>query len=147
MEGTKVRIPNKMLTSPWLMAGLFLIGLTALLAIWFLWDNPPLRALTDYEARIELRNGNIDIVIDVRTDEEWTAGHYPHSIHIPVDDLQKELPRQVTDRTKSLLFVCKSGRRANIAAAIAQDLGYSRVQYLVDADYRGLEPKHNILTV
>jgi phage shock protein E len=136
-----------MLTSPWLMAGLFLIGLTALLAVWFLWENPKIRGLSDYEARTDLRNGAIDVVIDVRTDEEWTAGHYRHAIHIPIDALAEELPHHISDRSKSILFICKSGRRAATAAAIAQDLGYTHIQYLIDTDYTALEPKHNILTV
>ncbi len=129
------------------MAGLFLVGLTATLAIWFLWENPKIRALSDYEARAELRSGAIDTVVDVRNQDEWTAGHYPHAIHIPLDDLLKELPLHITDRSKSILFICRTGRRAATAAAIAQDMGYTHIQYLIDADYTGLEPKHNILTV
>jgi phage shock protein E len=147
VEGTKVNIPNKMLTSPWLMAGLFLVGLTAILAIWFIWTNPKIRALSDYEARAELRSGAIDTVIDVRTQDEWTTGHYPHAIHIPLSDLVKQLPHHISDRSKSILFICKTGRRAAMAAATAQDLGYTHIQYLNDSDYKGLEPKHNILNV
>ena len=136
-----------MSTSPWLVAGLFLVGLTAVLSIWFLWTHPRPRGLTAHEARAELHNGSIDTVIDVRTQSEHVTGHYPHAIHIPLADLVKELPRHIADRNTSILFYCKSGRRSFAAAQIAQDLGYTHLQYLIDADHTGLEPRHNILNV
>jgi phage shock protein E len=145
--GQKVSTSNKMPTSPWLILGLFLVGITALLAIWFLWTHPRPRPVSAHEARAELHSGAIDTVIDVRTQAEWDAGHYPHAKHIPLADLVKELPRHISDRSKSLLFYCRTGRRAADAATIAEDLGYTRIQYLVDADHTGLTPIHNILNV
>jgi phage shock protein E len=136
-----------MQTSLWLTSGLFLVGITAVLAIWFLWTHPKPRPVTAHEARAELHNGAIDYVIDVRTQNEWSTGHYPHAIHIPLADLAKELPRHISDRSKPLLFYCRTGSRAADAAAIAEDLGYTRIQYLVESDHTGLTPTYNILNV
>jgi len=126
---------------------MILVGITAVLAIWFLWTHPRPRAVEAHEARAELHNGNINTVIDVRTPSEWATGHYQHSMHIPIDDLITELPRKVSDRSTSILFYCRTGRRAADAAVTAQDLGYTQIYYLIDSDYTGLEPKHNILNV
>ena len=126
---------------------MILVGITAVLALWFLWTHPPPRAVTPEDAKAYLKAGNIHTVIDVRTDTEWAAGHYPHAIHIPLADLEHELPRKIPDRDTPLLFYCRTGRRAAEATTLAQELGYTQLWYLIDSDYTGLEPKHNILTV
>ena len=55
------------------------------------------------------------VVVDVRTQEEWDAGHADGSIFLPLHELairQSELPKD-----KALLMVCKSGGRSAQAAA------------------------------
>jgi rhodanese-related sulfurtransferase len=31
----------------------------------------------------------IDIILDVRTFEEWCEGHHPRAIHLPLDKVEK----------------------------------------------------------
>jgi rhodanese-related sulfurtransferase len=146
-EDQKVSTSNKMPTSPWLTLGMILVGITAVLSVWFLATHPRPRGISAATARAELKAGTIHSVIDVRTDEEWATGHYPHATHISLDTLIHELPRQIPDRATPILFYCRTGRRAAEAAVIAQDLGYTQLWYLVESDHTGLQPKHNILTV
>jgi phage shock protein E len=105
----------------------------------FLWEYRPVAALTPREARAAYRHKEFDTIIDVRSDAEWKHGHLANSIHIPRESLQRELPRRVSDRNASLLFICATGRRAAHAATIAQDLGYNRVSYMTGGDWRELQ--------
>lgn len=131
-----------MAASPWLLSGVLLIGITAVLAALYLYQQP--RGLTPTEARAILRDRDIDVVIDVRTDEEWGSGHYPNAVHLPLRDLPRRLPITVPDRDTRILFYCRIGRRSAQAARIASDLGYRRVTYLAGGDYTDLEPTPHV---
>lgn len=53
------------------------------------------------------------LLVDVREDQEWTAGHAPDARHVPLGVLDAaDLP---TDRP--LVAVCRSGNRSGVAAA------------------------------
>jgi rhodanese-related sulfurtransferase len=114
--------------------------------------------MTHWEARVAIKNGLVSAVVDVRTPEEYEAGHYPRAIHIPLNNLPRELPQRIPDRKTAILFYCQSGRRAAAtrgnggstaatAARWAQDLGYVDVYYLSNASYPDLEPQYTMLNV
>jgi rhodanese-related sulfurtransferase len=53
-------------------------------------------------------------LLDVREDDEWTAGHAPDAVHIKLADVparSAELPRD-----RELYIICRSGRRSAYAA-------------------------------
>ncbi|SEA26446.1 Rhodanese-related sulfurtransferase [Bowdeniella nasicola] len=61
------------------------------------------------------------VLLDVREDEEWEAGHAPGALHIPLGDLPDridELPDE------DLLVVCRTGGRSGRAAAWLNQNGY-----------------------
>jgi len=65
------------------------------------------------------------LVLDVREQDEWDAGHVEGSTHIPLTDLERrsaELPRGV-----QTLVVCRSGNRSAYAAAYLLDLDVDAV--------------------
>ncbi len=60
------------------------------------------------------------LLVDVREDREWAAGHSPNAIHIPLGRLDPtSLP---TDRP--IITICRSGGRSGQAAAILAGAGY-----------------------
>ena len=79
--------------------------------------------LPEASARDYLKNGAL--VIDVRTVEEFQAGHLTNVINIPLNELKEKLPRQVSDKGKVLLLHCQSGRRSGIAEAQLRAMGYT----------------------
>ena len=105
----------------------------------FLWEYRPAAAMTPAAARTAWRHKEIDIIIDVRSEPEWRHGHFVDSTHIPLQELQRRLLHHVTDREERILFICATGRRASRAAAIAEDLGYTRVAYMVGGDWQELQ--------
>ncbi|MGW1768937.1 rhodanese-like domain-containing protein [Streptomyces sp. NPDC002073] len=57
-------------------------------------------------------------VVDVRTPGEFTSGHLPDSVNVPLDRIERSLPelRQAAERGV-LLLVCASGARSGKASA------------------------------
>jgi phage shock protein E len=62
------------------------------------------------------------LVLDVRTPEEFAAGHVPGAILIPHDQLSARLGE--LDRSRWVLVYCKSGRRAGIAEELLVKEGF-----------------------
>lgn len=58
-------------------------------------------------------------LVDVRTQEEWDAGHVAQARHLPLDQLP-ERAGEVTDRT---VLMCKSGGRSGQATAYLRAQG------------------------
>ena len=64
-------------------------------------------------------------LIDVRTAEEYTAGHIPGAVNIPID----VLPQQVAniDKTKTVAVYCATGARSLNAKQFLAAQGYPNV--------------------
>ena len=60
------------------------------------------------------------LLVDVREDGEWAAGHAPGAVHIPLSALGvTDVP---TDRP--VVAVCRSGNRSGVAAAQLAQAGF-----------------------
>lgn len=62
------------------------------------------------------------IVLDVRTPEEYAAGHVPGAVLIPYDELPSRLDE--LDRSRWVLVYCRSGRRSGIAEQTLVGAGF-----------------------
>jgi rhodanese-related sulfurtransferase len=58
-------------------------------------------------------------LIDCRTPGEFATGHVPGSLNIPVDEMAAR--RHDIDPARPVVFICASGRRAAMAAQLAND--------------------------
>jgi rhodanese-related sulfurtransferase len=67
-------------------------------------------------------------VLDVRTPEEFAAGHVPGAKNVPYDQVAARLAE--IPRDKDVVLYCKSGRRAGIAADALAANGYKRLSHL-----------------
>lgn len=65
------------------------------------------------------------LILDVRGQTEWDAGHVPGAEHVPLGSLPEHLRDLPTDRT--LVLQCQSGARSSIAAALLQARGVKNV--------------------
>ena len=66
------------------------------------------RQVEDY-----LKNGAL--ILDVRTQREWDAGHIENSIHIPLGELNNRV-EEVKQLNKPIIACCASGVRSAKAA-------------------------------
>ena len=55
------------------------------------------------------------VLLDVREDHEWAAGHAPGALHVPLGDLPARLGELPAD--EELHVLCRAGGRAARAAA------------------------------
>ncbi|AFU18211.1 rhodanese-like domain-containing protein [Actinobacillus suis] len=65
--------------------------------------------------------------IDVRTAEEFAAGHIEGAINIPVEQIGAKIHQLTEDKDAPIHLYCRSGRRADIALTELQKLGYRQV--------------------
>lgn len=70
------------------------------------------------------------LVVDVRTNAEFQAGHLPQAIHIPLDEVETLAGRRVQDKSQVLLLHCQSGTRSAVARRKLMQMGYSNVYNL-----------------
>jgi rhodanese-related sulfurtransferase len=78
------------------------------------------------EIQLELEAGGAPYVIDVRSPQEWAAGHIACAVHIPVDDITKRMSEIARDGRK-LYMICAGGGRSAAAAAFLANRGYLNV--------------------
>ncbi len=67
-----------------------------------------------------LNNGAL--VIDVRTKEEFSGGHFSGSFNLPLDSIQMHAADLKT-KSKPIILVCRSGARSGTAAFILGSMG------------------------
>lgn len=78
------------------------------------------------EAQTELSKDPSIRLIDVRTVEEYRAGHIPGSVNVPLDRIY-EIERAVPDKSARLFVYCLSGARSRTASSMLASMGYTDV--------------------
>lgn len=69
------------------------------------------------------------VLVDVRTTEEWVAGHAEGAIHFDLARLEAGERVSISSETPILLY-CRTGRRAGVAKEILERNGFSHVAVL-----------------
>jgi NADPH-dependent 2,4-dienoyl-CoA reductase/sulfur reductase-like enzyme/rhodanese-related sulfurtransferase len=64
-------------------------------------------------------------LLDVRTPEEFTAGHFPGAVNIPVDELRSRIAELPTNR--QIAVYCQVGQRGYLATRIMRQKGFNAV--------------------
>jgi rhodanese-related sulfurtransferase len=91
--------------------------------------NSPYR-ISSEDAKARLRNQQIDLILDVRTDlERSTLGYYPGSVHMQSSDLETRMPL-FPNKNLRILVYCNSGQRARMATDTLHSLGYKNAVYI-----------------
>ncbi len=67
------------------------------------------------------------LCIDVRTAEEYRAGHLEGAVHIPFDEIEQKITAISADKTQDIQLYCRSGRRSGIALETLRSMGYNNV--------------------
>lgn len=64
-----------------------------------------------------------DLLVDVRTPEEFAAGHLPGALNLPLDELRGRLPE--LPQGKTLWLYCHVGQRGYLAQRILEQNGFT----------------------
>ena len=79
------------------------------------------------EAKQMMEQDGTQIIVDVRTQEEYDSGHIPGAICIPNESIGTEQPKELPDLDQVILIYCRSGNRSKQAAQKLFDMGYTNV--------------------
>ena len=67
------------------------------------------------------------LVLDVREDKEFAAGHIPKAKHIPLGQLSSRLNELDKFKGKPVLVTCRSGQRSARACGMLKKAGFETV--------------------
>ena len=95
------------------------------------------KEITVDEARERLARNPTVVLMDVREDNEWQAGHAVQAIHLGKGVLERDLEKTVPDIGTEVIMYCGGGYRSALPADAAQRMGYRNVHSLIGG-YKGL---------
>lgn len=68
------------------------------------------------------------LIIDVRTADEYRAGHVQTAINIPYDEIAGRIAALAPDHDARIVLYCRSGRRSDIAEQALRQMGYRQIE-------------------
>ena len=68
-----------------------------------------------------------DLLIDVRSAEEFSDGHLKDAIHIDWDDYETLMGTIGEDKQRPVVFYCRSGNRAGKSIKVLETKGYNNI--------------------
>jgi len=89
------------------------------------------------DARERLRQNPRAVLLDVREESEWQAGHAREARHLGKGVLERDLERLIPDPDTEIIMYCGGGYRSALTCDVAQKMGYRRVFSLIGG-YKGL---------
>src|SRR5438105_3481796 len=111
--------------------------------------NPGFLALVD-DAKTRVKQIDIDeykriaaagekhLLVDVREDSEWSAGHAKGAVHLGKGVIERDIEARVPDKNEKLVLYCGGGFRSALAGDTLQKMGYKDVISL-DGGWRAIQ--------
>lgn len=66
------------------------------------------------------------VLIDVREESEWDAGHIPGAIHLGRGILERDIEQLIPDHAQEIILYCGGGFRSALAVENLKKMGYQR---------------------
>jgi len=88
------------------------------------------REISIDQARAWLRQNPKVVLLDVREDSEWNAGHAAEAVHLGKGILERDLEKLFPDPTTEIIMYCGGGFRSALTCDAAQQMGYRNVHSL-----------------
>jgi rhodanese-related sulfurtransferase len=89
------------------------------------------------EARAKLAVNPKVVLLDVREDHEWSAGHAVEAVHLGKGILERDLERLYPEPDTEFMMYCGGGFRSVLTCKAAQELGYKNVHSVIGG-YKGM---------
>ncbi len=92
-------------------------------------DNaaPGWKSISQDKAKEMMNQDSGQIIVDVRRQDEYYAGHIPGAVLIPNESIGTTQPDLLPDLDQIILIYCRSGNRSKQAAQKLADIGYRNV--------------------
>ncbi len=85
------------------------------------------KQISQEQAKEMMEKDDGHVVVDVRRQDEYDAGHIPGAILIPNESIGTERPEELPDPDQIILVYCRSGNRSKQAAQKLFDMGYRNI--------------------
>jgi rhodanese-related sulfurtransferase len=72
-----------------------------------------------------LADGSKLVLIDVREDSEWAAGHAAGAIHLGKGVIERDIETKIPEKGAKLVLYCGGGFRSALAADALRQMGYT----------------------
>lgn len=79
------------------------------------------------DVKARLTAGDKFILVDVREESEYAAGHAAGAIHLGKGVIERDIEAKVPDPATPLVLYCGGGFRSALAADALQKMGYTNV--------------------
>ena len=89
--------------------------------------DPGWKSISQDKAKEMMALDGGQIIVDVRRQDEYDAGHIPGAVLIPNESIGTEQPEELPDLDQIILVYCRSGNRSKQAAQKLADIGYRNV--------------------
>jgi rhodanese-related sulfurtransferase len=89
------------------------------------------REISIDQARAWLLQNPKVVLLDVREDSEWSAGHAAEARHLGKGVLERDLEKMIPDVNTEIIMYCGGGFRSALAGDAAQKMGYRSVHSLI----------------
>ena len=87
------------------------------------------------DLKLRMDQGESIVLIDVREESEFAAGHIPGAVHVSKGVIERDIETVVPDVNKEILLYCGGGFRSALSAENLQRMGYRNV-VSVDGGWR-----------
>lgn len=71
--------------------------------------------------------GEAGLLIDVREESEWNAGHAQGAIHLSKGIIERDIESKVPDKNTRMVLYCGGGYRSALSADALRQMGYTNV--------------------
>ncbi len=93
---------------------------------------------TAQEAADRVKAEPAAVLVDVREDDEWRAGHVKGAVHLGKGVIERDVEKRLPDKATELHLYCGGGFRSALTADNLQKMGYTNV-ISVDGGYSALK--------
>lgn len=96
-----------------------------------------IQEITIAEARQRLAANPSAVLLDVREDGEWAAGHAKEAHHLGKGILERDIEQRFPDKSAEIIMYCGGGYRSALTCDAAQKIGFTNVRSLIGG-YKGM---------
>ena len=89
--------------------------------------KPRIREVALDDARARLATNLKAVLLDVREDSEWSAGHAVEAKHLGKGVLERDIEKMFPDAGTEIIMYCGGGYRSALTCDVAQRMGYTNV--------------------
>ncbi len=90
-------------------------------------ESNTIQQISSQQAKELIEANDYDVILDVRTLEEYNEGHIENAVLLPDSEIKEEAEKILTDKEARILIYCRSGRRSKLAANQLAEMGYTNL--------------------